>query len=209
MTVRLHWNLPDHQEGGAFTLRGAPLHLVVSSRGVLDVLHQDPGDRDGLTVTEESGGALRVTCRGQCRVGPDGTSGKEARLPLGAELSISLDDFHWDLTAEGKVETPDPLVGTELGGHRVVARLGNGSMGVVYRAVQINLDREVALKVLDPKAAKASPLAVASFKREAVAAGRLSHPNLVQVYDVGQDRGLHFFSMELVAAGDLEDKLKE
>lgn len=209
MTVRLHWTLDDHQEGGAFTLRGAPLYLVVSTRGVLDLLHQDPGDRDGFTVHEDPSGSLRILCRGSCRSAGNQGDGGEVVLPFGEKVLASFGDFHWELSAEGKVEVQDPLVGTEFGGHRVVARLGNGAMGVVYRAVQINLDREVALKVLDPKAAKSSPLAVASFKREAIAAGRLSHPNLVQVYDVGQDRGLYFFSMELVPAGDLEDRLKE
>lgn len=206
MTVRLQWSSPAEEQGGAFTLSGAPLYLVVSGQGGLDRLHQDPGDRDGFLVQDNGQGGLHLEARGSCVLG----GGKvEVDLAFGKKVEAQGQTGVWTLVAEGEAKVEDPLVGTELGGHRVVERLGNGSMGVVYRAVQINLDREVALKVLDPKAAKGSPLAVASFKREAVAAGRLSHPNLVQVYDVGQDRGLHFFSMELVPAGDLEGKLKE
>lgn len=206
MTVRLQWSSPAEDQGGAFTLTGAPLFLVVSGSGGLDRLHQEPGDRDGFLVQDNGEGGLHLEARGSCVLG----GGKiEVELAFGKKVEAQGQSGVWTLTAEGKAAIEDPLVGTELGGHKVIARLGNGSMGVVYRAVQINLDREVALKVLDPKAAKSSPLAVASFKREAVAAGRLSHPNLVQVYDVGQDRGLHFFSMELVPAGDLEGKLKE
>ncbi|MGB0953284.1 MAG: serine/threonine-protein kinase [Planctomycetota bacterium] len=206
MTVRLQWSSPAEEQGGAFTLTGAPLFLVVSGSGGLDRLHQDPGERDGFLVQENGAGGLHLEARGSCVLG----GGKvEVELEFGNKVEAQGQSGVWTLVAEGKAVVEDPLVGTELGGHRVVARLGNGSMGVVYRAVQINLDREVALKVLDPKAAKSSPLAVASFKREAVAAGRLSHPNLVQVYDVGQDRGLHFFSMELVPGGDLEGKLAE
>lgn len=206
MTVRLQWSSPAEAQGGAFTLTGAPLFLVVSGSGGLDRLHQDPGERDGFLVQDNGEGGLHLEARGSCVLG----GGKiEVELEFGKKVEAQGQSGVWTLVAEGKATIEDPLVGTELGGHRVVARLGNGSMGVVYRAVQINLDREVALKVLDPKAAKSSPLAVASFKREAVAAGRLSHPNLVQVYDVGQDRGLHFFSMELVPGGDLEGKLAE
>lgn len=206
MTVRLQWSSPAEEQGGAFTVSGAPLFLVVSSSGGLDRLHQDPGERDGFLVQDNGDGGLHLEARGSCVLG----GGKiEVELAFGKKVEAQGQSGVWTLVAEGEVKVEDPLVGTELGGYRVVDRLGNGSMGVVYRAIQLNLDREVALKVLDPKAAKASPLAVASFKREAVAAGRLSHPNLVQVYDVGQDRGLHFFSMEMVPAGDLEVKLKE
>lgn len=209
MTIRLQWNLPYQETGGAFTLRGAPLFLVVSPSGSLDQLGSDPGERDGFVISELKPGVLQMESRGACHFKDGGGFVQLTTLDLGTNLVATSPDFEWELKADGKVAIDDPLVGTVLGGHKVMSRLGNGSMGVVYRAIQINLEREVALKVLDPKAAKKSPLAVASFKREAVAAGRLSHPNLVQVYDVGQDRGLHFFSMELVPAGDLEERMKE
>ena len=209
MTIRLKWNSTDQETGGAFTLRGAPLFLVVSPSGSLDQLGNDPGERDGFVISEWKPGVLQLESRGECHLKEGGGFVQLATLDFGSSLTATSPDFEWEIEADGKVAIEDPLVGTVLGGHKIVDRLGNGSMGVVYRAIQINLEREVALKILDPKAAKKSPLAVASFKREAVAAGRLSHPNLVQVYDVGHDRGLHFFSMELVPAGDLEERMKD
>lgn len=209
MTTRLKWNLPDQGTGGAFTLRGTPLFLVVSPAGSLDQLGHDPGERDGFVISESESGVLQLETRGECHIENGSESIPWASLTYGSTVVATLLDFEWNLSAEGEVAVDDPLVGTVLGGHKIIGRLGNGSMGVVYRAIQINLEREVALKVLSPKAAKKSPLAVACFKREAVAAGRLSHPNLVQVYDVGNDRGLHFFSMELVPAGDLEERMND
>ncbi|MFK5955827.1 MAG: serine/threonine-protein kinase [Planctomycetota bacterium] len=209
MTIRLKWNSTDQETGGAFTLRGASLYLVISDAGGLDQLGTDPGERDGFVISELEPGVLQLETRGECFFQDSGGFVQLSELKYGAKIVATSPDFEWELFADGKMAIQDPLVDTTLGGHKIIGRLGNGSMGVVYRAIQINLEREVALKVLDPKAAKKSPLAVASFKREAVAAGRLSHPNLVQVYDVGHDRGLYFFSMELVPAGDLEDRLRE
>ncbi|MDP7063325.1 MAG: serine/threonine-protein kinase [Planctomycetota bacterium] len=209
MTTRLRWNQPGLDHGGAFVLRDAPIYLIVSAGGELDRLHQDPESRAGLVAESTEGGSIRLSGRGGLGFLVDGKVRDLAEVQFGNDLICSFEEQQWTLKAEGDAPVVDPLVGTDLGGYRIVDRLGNGSVGVVYRAIQVNLDREVALKVLSPKAAKKSPLAVASFKREAVAAGRLSHPNLVQVYDVGFERGLHFFAMELVPGGDLEQLLEE
>ena len=75
--------------------------------------------------------------------------------------------------------------------------LGRGGMGVVYQARQIQLDRIVALKILPPSDA-ASPDFVERFRREARSLARLSHPNIVSVYDFGESNGLYYFVMELV-----------
>ncbi|MCP4093133.1 MAG: serine/threonine protein kinase [Planctomycetes bacterium] len=209
MTTRLRWNQAGLDHGGAFVLRDAPLYLLVSASGELDRLHQDPESRAGFVAESSDRGSIKLSGRGGLGFLVDGKVRDIAEVKFGHNVICSFEDQQWSLQAEGDAPVVDPLVGTDLGGYRIVDRLGNGSVGVVYRAIQINLDREVALKILDPKAAKKSPLAVASFKREAVAAGRLSHPNLVQVYDVGFERGLHFFAMELVPGGDLEQLLEE
>ena len=209
MTVRLRWKQAGLESSGAFVLHEAPLFLLVSANGNLDRLHQDPETRPGFIAQGSGQGAIKLQGRGGLGFLLDGKVRDDCELAFGSNLIASFEDQQWTLSAEGKAAVNDPLVGTDLGGYRILDRLGNGSMGVVYRALQINLEREVALKILDPKAAKKSPLAVASFKREAVAAGRLSHPNLVQVYDVGFERGLHFFAMELVPGGDLELLLDE
>jgi hypothetical protein len=123
-------------------------------------------------------------------------------------VAFSIGDWKGSLHADGKKLVNDPLLGKVLGGHKLLSRLGAGAVGVVYRALQVDLDREVALKMLNAEASKL-PLAVASFRREAKAAGGLSHPHLVQVYNVGKEEGYHYYTMELAPGGDFEDQLKE
>ncbi|QDU20270.1 serine/threonine-protein kinase [Urbifossiella limnaea] len=95
-----------------------------------------------------------------------------------------------------------------LGGYEVLRVLGRGGMGAVLLGRQISLDRKVALKVMHPKVAQ-NPSFVARFTREAYAAAQLTHHNVVQVYDIGEDRGRHFFSMEFVNGQSLGERLKE
>jgi len=128
------------------------------------------------------------------------------RLSVGVSIRLIFPDFDGEVALEGSAPMQDELLGTDLAGYRLLGRLGQGAVGTVYRALQINLNREIALKVLNAQACT-SPLAVASFKREAQAAGRLQHPNVVQVYDVGESGGRHFYAMEIVAGGSLEETL--
>jgi formylglycine-generating enzyme required for sulfatase activity/tetratricopeptide (TPR) repeat protein len=95
-----------------------------------------------------------------------------------------------------------------LGDYRLVRELGRGGMGIVYEAWQRSLDRRVAVKVLAP-ALVASPSAVARFRREAAAAGRLRHPHIVEVLGFGSDQGQHFFAMQFVDGAPLHDRMAE
>ena len=99
---------------------------------------------------------------------------------------------------------PTSLIGREIAGRfRILAKIGEGGMGAVYRAEQISLKRTVALKLLRPEVA-ASPLLVRRFNAEAEAVAKLSHPNTVGIYDFGQDTdGTLFISMELIAGASL------
>ncbi len=98
--------------------------------------------------------------------------------------------------------------GQTLGGFRLLEVLGKGGMGIVYRAEQVSLHREVALKVLNKELTQ-DPVFVARFVAEARAAARLSHPNVVPVIDVGHEGDTYFYSMELLHAGSLEQRLKK
>ncbi|RUA08365.1 MAG: hypothetical protein DSY81_09695 [Bacillota bacterium] len=102
----------------------------------------------------------------------------------------------------------DPLLGSEIGGCRIEQRIGRGGMGTVYRARQQSLDRPIALKILSEKYTS-DPQFIEMFIREARAAGRLSHPHIVQVYDVGKEGAQHYFTMELVAGGSVEKVIDE
>jgi serine/threonine protein kinase len=84
-----------------------------------------------------------------------------------------------------------------LGDFRILREVGRGGMGVVYEAVQISLGRPVALKVL-PFAAALDARQLQRFKNEAQAAAQLHHTNIVPVYAVGCERGVHFYAMQLI-----------
>src|SRR5689334_15106369 len=91
-----------------------------------------------------------------------------------------------DTTASGSgpfSESRD-FSGTTLGGYQLVRKLAEGGMGVVYEAIQLNLSRRVALKILSDQLA-ARPEFLQRFQREAKAAAALNHPNIVQVHDFG------------------------
>lgn len=103
---------------------------------------------------------------------------------------------------------PDEPVPARLGEFRIVRELGRGGMGVVYEAEQPSLKRRVALKVLPP-ALRADRARVERFRREAEAAARLRHPNVVPVFSTGEERGAPFFAMELVEGVSLAEVLRE
>jgi len=95
------------------------------------------------------------------------------------------------------------LVGRTIAGKfRIEAVVGRGSMGCVYRATQLNLQKAVAIKVLDPSKPAGGPYA-ARFKREAKAASRLDHPNSLRILDFGEDQGLLYMAMEYLCGRDL------
>src|SRR5450759_5303232 len=99
------------------------------------------------------------------------------------------------------------LAGQNLGGYLLEEEIGHGSMGVVYRGKQIALGREVAIKVL-PKALARDASYVARFIREAQIIAGLNHPNIVQIYDAGQQNGLLYFVMEYVQGPTLSNLLQ-
>ncbi len=102
-----------------------------------------------------------------------------------------------------EVDPPDPLEGTTLGNYHLQQVIGTGSYGTVYRALQLNLARPVAIKVLSAKYAE-DPQRVQSFLTEAGRAGRLNHPNLVQVHDVFSIAGHYLLVMELMQASTMD-----
>ena len=96
----------------------------------------------------------------------------------------------------------------KYGRYKVVNELGRGTMGVVYKAHDPQIDRMVALKVLRPDRVVSQDF-VLRFLREAKAIGRISHPNIVTVYDVGQDHGTIFIAMEYLEGRPLNEVIKD
>ena len=99
---------------------------------------------------------------------------------------------------------------THLGRYRILGELGRGAMGVVYRAVDPLIEREVALKTLHKELPEDVIDEVrARFLREARSAGRLNHPNIVTIFDVGQEGDAAYIAMELLEGPSLHQMLKE
>jgi serine/threonine protein kinase/tetratricopeptide (TPR) repeat protein len=123
--------------------------------------------------------------------------------PLRAYLA-SLDELHCAAAGFGGGESDDSTIEVEatadtrrLGDFILGRELGRGGMGIVYEARQISLDRTVALKVL-PFAAVLDSKQIARFKSEAQAAAQILHPNIVPVFAIGVDRGVHFYAMQFI-----------
>jgi len=104
-------------------------------------------------------------------------------------------------------DTPGSPIGMEAGGCRIVELIGRGSMGAVYKAKHVGLNRYVAVKLL-PSVSN-DPEMVKRLLFEARAIAKLEHPNIVQVYDVGFQRGYFFIVMQLLKGQTLEERLAE
>src|SRR4051794_15219874 len=92
---------------------------------------------------------------------------------------------------------PKDITGQVISHYKVMECLGKGGMGVVYRAFDLQLERDVALKMLSPEALSA-PGAKRRLKREAKSASAINHPNVAHVYEVGEAGPICFIAMEFV-----------
>src|SRR5713226_7574600 len=95
-----------------------------------------------------------------------------------------------------------------LGDFEIIREIGRGGMGVVYEALQVSLNRKVALKVLSGGLGL-TPKAVQRFRREAEAAAKLHHTNIVPVYATGDEDGTHFYAMELIEGLSLDHVIRQ
>lgn len=128
-----------------------------------------------------------------------------ARLAFGSGTRDLHDNAGPDGEAELELDLDDPVQRT-LGEFELLELVGQGGMGVVYRAHQRQLQRDVALKLLSA-GAWASDEFVARFQSEAQHAARLQHPNIVTVYEIGEHRGLIYYAMEFVPGISLDQRL--
>ena len=98
--------------------------------------------------------------------------------------------------------------GTILGDFRLVREIGRGGMGIVYEAVQMSLERRVAVKLL-PLSASVNEKQIARFKHEAQAAAQIDHPHIVPVFAIGQEHVTHYFAMQLITGQSLAEMVSE
>ena len=164
----------------------------------------DPGDPSNSPETPSTVRELKAqldTLLGQLRepVGPDPFA-EESGLRRAQELVRAIG-----------VENVAPIVRERpqlgrIGPYELLEKLGEGGMGAVYKALHSSLEKIVALKVLPRD--RLHPDAVARFKREMKAVGKLDHPNLVRATDAGEMDGEHFLVMEYVDGVDLSELLR-
>lgn len=95
----------------------------------------------------------------------------------------------------------------QVGGFEILSEIGRGTVGTVYRARQLSLDKEVALKLLNPSF-QSNPEVVEQFKREAKSAAKINHPHVVTAIDAGEDSGRAYLAMEYVAGETLKDRVE-
>lgn len=120
-----------------------------------------------------------------------------------------LDDLHSNAQSESGQSRPGPSLDEKsVGGYRVVAEIGRGGMGIVYEAEQQSLGRRVALKVLPGRLA-GDKHAQQRFQREARAAAKMHHTNIVPVFEVGQDGDYFFYAMQLIDGQSLDRVIDE
>jgi serine/threonine protein kinase len=136
-----------------------------------------------------------------------------ARHPQAAELLRRvLVSLQWIGTSlrDGPAADPnaEPSAASTLGDFRLIREIGRGGMGVVYEAEQVSLGRRVALKVL-PFAGALDARRLQRFKNEAQAAAHLHHTNIVPVFYVGFDRGVHYYAMQLIEGCTLAALIRE
>ena len=98
------------------------------------------------------------------------------------------------------------MQGVDIPGYRILRGLGEGGMASVFLAMQESLDREVALKVMSPSLAANTEFAE-RFLKEGRLAAKLSHPNLVTVYDIGQHGGVYYLAQEFIPGGTLRERM--
>jgi serine/threonine-protein kinase len=122
------------------------------------------------------------------------------KLKFGDQIRIG------DTVLEVVDEKSEPI-GIEIPGYHIIEKIGQGGMGMVYKAKQLSMDRIVAMKVLNDKYSANSEF-VDRFIREARAAGKLNHPNVIHVHDISRANGRHYFSMEFIDGASLKDMLR-
>ena len=127
---------------------------------------------------------------------------------LSAALKVTINSGDKEPAASGNLSSTlgQGGIGAKIGEYELLEEIGRGGMGVVFRARQPALGRDVALKMI-PNAEFAASDDLARLRLEALAAGQLSHPNVVPVYDVGDHGGHPWFCMKYIEGETLNDRL--
>ena len=100
-----------------------------------------------------------------------------------------------------------PLSGKNIGRYKILSQLGKGGMAVVYEALDTTLDRRVAIKFIQPGKEQLNTF-LARFKRESKLLAKLSHPNIVKIFETGEFEGSPYLVMDYIQGGTLKDLIR-
>ena len=195
---------------GGHALGGADLGADLGDQG---------GDGGGLRVRGDHQDVAGVEEDGRVAVGQGGGAGQGGGEAVGGALDVEQAGGSGGGLGAGDASRQHvqarvarlcakmiPMIGRTLGHYRIESKIGQGGMGVVYKAQDTHLDRPVAVKVLPPEAT-ANPERIRRFVQEAKAASALNHPNIITIYDIDQADGVYFMAMEFVAGRNLGERI--
>jgi serine/threonine-protein kinase len=176
--------------------RGAGVELqltdLMTSRNHFEVWY-----RNGTYYLRDLGSTNGTYVNGECVTG-------ERVLQIGDNIQAgeTIISFLQDVGDLYK----DSILGSNIAGYMIVERIGRGRMGTVYKAVQVSLDRLIALKIIAKELARDRQF-IETFMRDVRNAGQLNHPNIVQVFDAGNHGDIYYFSMEYLGKGSVGELL--
>ena len=187
---------PKSNKGGRKGLDGGPSGIGVPAKGDSSASNPPPDPMEGATISDvpltppPPPAAKPVT-----RVAhPDATiSDSLAAMSVGSARQIS--NAYWKET----ILQPGDLIGTR---YEILQLLGEGGMGSVYKALDREVERTVALKLIRPELAS-NPAILARFKQELLTSHRVTHKNVIRIYDIAEADGVKFITMEFVEGCDL------
>ena len=167
---------------------------------MVESISLSPSDEKGCDATSPN---LNRAVRNSVTEHPEDSADYRNQSPSSDES-----DSRKDSGSGTSERTSGSLIGSRLGDYQVMRKLGRGGMADVFAARQLSLGRDVALKVLRSEYARDKDY-VERFRREARAAAKLNHPNIVQVYEVGSVDSVFYIAQELIDGGNLRQRLEE
>ncbi len=138
---------------------------------------------------------------------PEANQGKESPDPIAFGKTVEIRRDTTTGANIGSRDDPAEWVGRHVGKYEITGVLGVGGMGVVLRAYDTSIERDVAIKVLPPELS-GDEVTLGRFLAEAKSAGKLNHPHIVTIYEVGQEGTTNYLVMELVSGGSAEQHLE-
>jgi class 3 adenylate cyclase/tRNA A-37 threonylcarbamoyl transferase component Bud32 len=169
---------------------------------------QTPG-AEGTGLATSVGTSLGTTLTPLSELSNPHAAATRPRMPAAQEMTVKVErPQHFDPSAPGNSSVGSTMSGlTKLGKYEIRRVLGKGAMGVVYEGWDPTIERRVAIKTIRPDQLESTEAEeiLTRFKREAKAAGRLSHPNIVAVFEFGQDGPVNFIAMEFIEGRELKE----